>query len=109
MDGKNEHIVQSSISMIIKKIYAWSEDICLEYQQNLSKTFWGRPTNPRILNGVSNNLIKFPKGSEIPETQICQFLGGLIHMQYSILYVLYHSLIHLKNKKYKFVIQRKNK
>jgi hypothetical protein len=32
MDGKNDLIVQSSISMIVK-----IEDICLEYPQNLPK------------------------------------------------------------------------
>jgi hypothetical protein len=32
MDGKNDLIVQSSISMIVK-----TEDICLEYPQNLPK------------------------------------------------------------------------
>jgi hypothetical protein len=32
MDGKNDLIVQSSISMIVK-----TEDICPEYSQNLPK------------------------------------------------------------------------
>jgi hypothetical protein len=61
MDGKNDPIVQSSISMIFKK-----EDICTEYPenlpkkipkinleqhpQNLSRTSWGRRASPRVPN-----------------------------------------------------------
>jgi hypothetical protein len=30
---------------------------------------WGRPTSPRVLDGVPNNLSKFPK-------LICGFFGG---------------------------------
>jgi len=85
MDGKNDLIVQSSISMIFN-----TEDICPEYPQNLSKkipeiclehpqnlsgTSWRRPASPQVPNGVPNNLDKFSKGPQVPETQERQVHG----------------------------------
>jgi hypothetical protein len=73
MDGKNDLIVQSSISMIFK-----TEDICLKYPQNMPKKI---PEiyleHPQNLSGTSlksvSNILGMAKKSPSPQCTPQQF------------------------------------
>jgi hypothetical protein len=124
MDGKNDHIVQWSMSIVKTKYIcpeypqnlpgtllksAWNlPKICPECPWNLPGMSWGRPANPQVPDEVPSSLGTFPRVPQVPEMlewQVWSFLWGgngpLCNIGYNMA-VTTNLNLHLSHKTFHF-------